>query len=238
MSKRKISFSPTISGRVLGRGLLLSAILVTLGLHARISHAQAMSYVRVLHANLNTPKVDYYLGSQKMLNDVTYAAVTKYQRVPSGRHYLRFTGNERGGTLATAYKTLQPGGFYTAILYGVSVRPRVVVQSEVYGSTPSARQSRVYFYHMSPGTPPLTLKALYADGRVRTLARYVPYARPRTFLAPEGDVTLHLYARNRLIRSQKSTLRPGRRHSYFIIGRIGAPGADNLRLMDEDAASQ
>lgn len=233
MNRQKISFCRTL----VGRGLLF-ALLVMLGVHARASHAQAMAYVRMVHANLNTPKVDYYLDGKKMLNDVTYAAVTKYQRVPSGRHILRFAGNERGGTLATAYKTMQPGGFYTAILYGLSVRPRVVVQSEVYGSTPLTRQSRVYLYHLSPGTSPLTLRALYSDGRVRTLARYVPYARPRTFLAPEGEVTLHLYARNRLIRTQKSTLRPGRRHSYFIIGKVGAPGADNLRLMDEDAASQ
>lgn len=232
MSRQKMNKSHTL----VGRGLLLVALLLS-GLTPRTSHAQAMSYVRVVHANYNAPKIDYYFDGKKMINDITYAAVTKYQRVPNGRHVLRFTDNERGGTLATGYKTMR-SGFYTAILYGSGRNGRMIVQSEVYGSTPLTRQSRVYFYHLSPGTPPLTLKALYSDGRVRTLARYVPYARPRTFVAPEGDVILHLYSRNRLIRTQKSTLRPGRRHSYFVIGKVGAPGADNLRLMDEDAASQ
>jgi hypothetical protein len=225
-------------GRRMKAAHLLVAFIVALAsLTTQSARAQELSYVRIVHAVPGLDKVDFYIDGKKHLNDITYSAVTKYLRIPNGRRNFRFILNGTAIPFSDAYRNVNRA-FYTLVIYGPRARPRVMILNESAGVSPRANQSRVTLLNLSDNSRPLTLGASYNGTRYRRFVSNVRYGTAKYFYAPSGDVNLLLKSGNSTIRTQKSTLRPGRRHTYFIIGRIGAPGKLNLRLMDEDAASQ
>jgi hypothetical protein len=216
---------------------LLLLALATLNCLRLPAQAQEMSYVRLVYAVVDAPKIDFYIDGKKQLNDVTYSAVTKYLRVPNGRRHFRFIANGTAVPFIDTYRMLNRD-FYTLVVYGPRNRPRLMVLNESAGASAPANYARVTLLNLSPNARPLSLGASYNGTRYRRLIGNVRYGSGKYFYAPAGDANLLLKSGNSTVRTQKSTLRPGRRHTYFIIGRVGAPGINNLRLMDEDAASQ
>jgi hypothetical protein len=217
--------------------LFFAVLAALISTASRPAQAQEMSYVRVVHALEGKGEVDFFIDGKKQLNDLTYSAVTKYLRVPNGRRNFRFIANGTSIPFVDAYRRVNRD-FYTIVIYGHTGRPRVMILNESAGTPPSANYSRVTLLNLSRNSRPLSLGASYNGTRFRRFVSNVGYGSAKYFYAPAGDVNLMLKSGNSTIRTQKSTLRPGRRHTYFIIGRVGAPGEFNLRLMDEDAASQ
>jgi hypothetical protein len=197
------------------------------------------SYVRVVHAIPGAVKADFYAGSKKMLNDITYGVQTQYMRLPAGYHRLSLLTNNPARTLYNRTHRLRLNRFYSLMAYGTKSAPRFRLLDETVGAV-NPRRARFMVTHLSVGSPPVDVIGRMNNGRWVRLASNVRYGQTRHMLVPPGPY--HLYIRsgrgNVLHDITNVDLQAGRRYSAFAIGQVGSKGANSFRVMLDPAASQ
>lgn len=228
--------TPRVSGEIIGWLILAGVLLVS----ASVGHAQELTYVRMLHGLISGPKVDFYLDGKKHLNDQTYGNISKYLRLPNGRHRFEVRASEAPHFTLSKYRS-SAGNFFTVVPYGTVARPRLLVLKED-GGRPMREwmaKSKVFVCHLSPSAKRFNLRISYNGGRFRPFINSLSYGQVKTAYVPDGTATVQVRVGKNVIRTMQVNMRPGRRHSMFLIGQIGSTSDKSaFKLIHEDAASQ
>jgi hypothetical protein len=232
--------------RVLGWRVLAAfvALLALSGMHAARAEDQADQYpnstfVRVLHAIPDGPKVDVYFDGKKQANDFRFGSLSKYMRLPAGIHRVSVLKNNPSRTLFSSTRRFRLNRFYTVMAYGTPSRPVFRVLDETSG-TIHPRLARLYVSHLSASAPPVDIIGRTEGGRWFTLVRGLRYGQTRTLLVRPTDATLYVRARGNTIHTIGDVeLQAGRRYSAFAFGRVGAKGDDKkFQVFLDPSASQ
>ena len=198
-------------------------------------------YVRILHAIPKGPKVDIYVDSKKLFDDVKYSGdPTKYTKLPAGNHRFSLVLNSPRRTLFSGTRRLRRDRFYTFAILGSSFQPIVRLLDDTSGTT-NPRRARLSVSHFSYGAPPVDVVAHNTSmGRWITITRGLRYGQTRQFLVPTGPYTIYLRSRGKVLLNISGVdLQAGRRYAAYALGKVGASDEENgLRLFLDVAASQ
>jgi hypothetical protein len=228
---------------------MLAMLMALLTLSVSVRHAQAAdeadeyprsTYVRVLHAVPQGPKVDVYFDGKKQANDFRFGSLSKYMRLPAGIHRVSvMTNGSPSRTLFSSSRRFRINRFYTVMAYGTQSRPVFRVLDETSGTT-HPRMARVYVSHLSAGAPAVDVVARTEGGRWVTLLRGLRYGQTRTLLVSPTKATLYLRSGGYVVHTIPGVeLQAGRRYSAFAFGRVGARGDDHkFQVFLDPSASQ
>jgi hypothetical protein len=203
------------------------------------SWAPRSSYVRILHAIPNGPKVDVFVDSTKILNDVVFdSSVSKYIRVPAGYHRVRIVANNPSHTLYNVSTHLRINRFYTVAAVGNALRPRVRLIDETRATT-NPRQARISITHFSAGTPAIDIGARTVSGRYVKIVSSLNDRQTRTIWLTPGKYEQFVRANGRVIkRIDDAEPQAGRRYAGYAVGNPGSSGINAFNLIFDVAASQ
>lgn len=219
---------------------LLLVLPLLLGV-VQTAQAQQLTYVRMLNGIVYGPKVDFHLDGEKHLNDQTYGNVSKYLRLPNGPHRFEVRASEAPRFSPLTQYRRTAGDFFTVVPYGTVTRPRLLVLREDAGKPMRQwmNQSRVFVANLSPTGRVLNVRLSYNGKRFRPMINSLRYGQVKTAYVPAGTAKVQVRVGKSVIRTMNVNMRPGRRHSMFLIGNIGATaGNAAFKLVHEDAASQ
>jgi hypothetical protein len=199
------------------------------------------AYLRVLHAVPKGPKVDIFVDSKKMIDDVAYSGdPTKYVRLPAGIHRFSVVENYPRRVLFTTTRRIRLDRFYTLAGVGAEKRPTFRLLDDTSGTT-HPRRARLSLTHLSATTGPVDIVAHSKSlGRWVTLTRGLRYGQTRTFLVAPGPYEIFARSRGLVLKSIDGVnLQAGRRYAAYALGRVGASDSDNrFRLFLDVASSQ
>jgi hypothetical protein len=205
------------------------------------AHAQELTYVRMINGIVNGPKVDFYLDGKKHLNDQTFGNISKYLRLPNGYHRFEVRASEQPMFRTVAKNARSFGDFWTVVPYGTVARPHLLLLREDQGRPMREwmTRSRVFVANLSPNARRINIRLSYNNGRFRPFIRSLGYGHVKTAYVPAGTATVQVRSGTSVIRTMQVNMRPGRRHSMFLIGNVGATSESAaFKLIHEDAASQ
>ncbi len=220
---------------------LVALVAVTLFLGGT-SHAKSSgpnSFVRVLHAISNGPKVDIYLDGKKKVNDIEFDSISKYLRIPSGYHSFRITSNNPTRTLISGARTFSTNHFYTVGVFGRLASPKLFAADDTAGSVPYNR-ALLTVYHLSPGAPAVNVTGTIGGTRVITLARNLSYNHRTAFSVPAVPMTIRVVRPNKpvnvgILKTVTGVSpRAGRKYAAYIIGNVSR----NFKVLLDVTASQ
>ncbi len=198
-------------------------------------------YVRVLYAIPRGPKVDVYVDSRRIYDDVKYSGdPTKYTKLPAGMHSFRLVLNSPRRTLFSGTRRLRRDRFYTFAIIGTTFQPIVRLLDDTSGTT-NPRRARLSVSHLSYGTLPVDIVARNKNlGSWLTITRGLRYGQTRQFLVPIGPYEIYVRAHgNVLLKISGVDLMAGRRYASYVLGKVGSHDGDNrLRFFLDVAASQ
>lgn len=193
------------------------------------------SFVRILHAVTSGPKVDVYLDGEKKWNDVEFSAITKYIRVPSGRHHLRIETNNPSRTLISTTRNFRNGDFYTLGAFGTPARPKTFAYNDSTGAVPYNR-AHITFFNLATGGPSFDVRAtIKQNGDMMYITRGVRYGLAKKAVTQALPQSLRLLSRGRTLKTiTDAEPRAGRKYAAYAIGRVER----NYRVMLVTAGSQ
>lgn len=227
----------------MGIAALVTALAASATVPAQAQNAMMMnsSYLRVLHAVPKGPKVDIFVDSKKMIDDVAYSGdPTKYVRLPAGFHRFSVVENYPRRVLFSTTRRTGLNRFYTMAVVGSETRPVFRLLDDTSGTT-HPRRARLSIAHLSATTGPVDIIARSKNlGRWVTLTRGLRYGQTRTFLLVPGSYQLFVRSRGTVLKSIDGVdLQAGRRYAAYALGRVGASDSDNgFRLFLDVASSQ
>jgi hypothetical protein len=224
---------PFIAGCLLAGAFLLGSV--------QACRAQKLTYVRMLHGLTNGPKVDFYLDGKKHLNDQNYGDISKYLRLPNGRHHFQVRASEAPHFSPLSDYRSSYGDFFTVVPYGTVSNPHLLVLREDAGRPMRQwmNHARVFVCNLSPSARRCNVRISYNGGRFRPFIRSLNYGQVKTAYSPAGTATVQVRVGTNVVRTVMVNMRPGRRHSMFLIGKIGSTAENSaFKLIHEDAASQ
>lgn len=199
---------------------------------------EGATFVRLLHGvsgqSGSAPKVDLFVDGEKKLNDVEFGTLSKYLRLPSGRHTVSMWTNSPARLLLSGERLFGQGAFSTLGAYGTPQRARLLTVEDSRGPA-LVRQARLAVFNLSPGSPALEILASSKSGGTYILARRVRYGRTASSSVDAEPTTLRVRMAGRTLQSI-NTFEPrgGERYSAYVIGRAG----ENLRVVIGTSASQ
>lgn len=230
MSLKKAGFAALVAG--------LASVAST---PAQAQNAMGSGYLRVLHAVTNGPKVDIFVDSKKMIDDVAYSGdPTKYVRLPAGAHRFSVVLNSPRRVLFSTTRRTRLDRFYTMAIIGSKANPVFRLLDDTSGTT-HPRRARLSIAHLSGTTGPVDIIARSKNmGRWVTLTRGLSYGQTRQFLVMPGPYELFVRSRGTVLKSVDGVdLQAGRRYAAYALGRVGAGDDDNkFRLFLDVASSQ
>jgi hypothetical protein len=225
-------------GARFGAPVVLLALLFS---SVQTATAQQLTYVRMLNGIIYGPKVDFHLDGKKHLNDQTFGNISKYLRLPNGYHRFEVRASESPRFRPLVQYRRSFGDFWTVVPYGPVTNPRLLVLREDAGKPMRQwmNHSRVFVANLSPNARRISVRVSYNGGRYRPMINSLGYGQVKIAYVPAGTATVQVRNGGRVIRTMKVNMRPGRRHSMFMIGNIGATSENGaFKLVHEDAASQ
>lgn len=229
--------------RVLGLGAIVFSALAVgiLSVQAKDtkSWAPRSSYVRILHAIPNGPKVDVFVDSTKILNDVVFdSSISKYIRIPAGYHRIRIVSNNPSRVLYSASTRQRIDRFYTVAVIGSVLAPKVHLIDETRGTT-NPRRARVSVTHFAYGAPAVDIVARTVTGHYYTIVSNLRYGQTRQLWLTPGKYDLFVRANGHVIKEiNDAQPQGGRRYAAYAIGQAGGSGINAFNLLFDVAASQ
>lgn len=220
----------------------LLAALVALSLsvgsvaHAKDSNAdQPSSFIRVLHAISNSPKVDIFIDGQKKLNDIEFDSISKYLRVSAGYHSFRITSNNPTRTLISGARNFSNNHFYTVGVYGRLRSPKLFAADDTAGNAPYGR-ALLTVYHLAPGAPAVNVTGTIRGNDVVTLGRGIRYGRRAALPVRAVPMTIRVTRANGGVLKTITGVSPraGRKYAAYIIGNVSR----NFKVLLDVTASQ
>jgi hypothetical protein len=192
------------------------------------------AFLRALHGVSGSDKVDVYIDGQKKLNDVEFAHVTKYIRLPSGTHTFRIVRNSNNQTLWTGTRVLRTGDFYTLGVYGTRKKAEPFLANDSSGN-PGRMQSRLTLYQFSPGSPPLDVYGYTKTGRVFHFYNDVHYGQIKPANTRLVPMEIRIASGGRVIKTERNFApQAGRHYAAYVLGESGK----NFAFMVDKVASQ
>ncbi len=193
------------------------------------------SFVRVLHAISNSPKVDVYIDGEKKLNDITFDSITKYLRVPSGYHSFRITSNNPTRVLASGARNFARNHFYTVGVFGQLRNPKLFGADDTAGRVPYGR-ALLTVYHLAPGAPPVNVTSTVRGTQVVLLARGLRYGRRTSVGVRAVPMTIRVTRTNGGVLKTLTGQAPraGRKYAAYVIGNVSR----NFKVLLDVTASQ
>lgn len=215
----------------------LGVLLAATPMLCSVCHADnsPKSFVRVLHAISNSPKVDVYLDGQKKLNDVTFDSISKYLRIPSGYHSFRITSNNPTRTLVSGARNFAPNHFYTVGVFGRLRSPKLFAADDTLGRVPTGR-AMLTVYHLAPGAPPMNMTGTIRGTRVVTFLRGLSYSRRTSVALPNVPMTLRFTRANGDVLKTVLGVSPraGSKYAAYVIGNVSR----NFKVLLDPTATQ
>ncbi|RYX82248.1 DUF4397 domain-containing protein [bacterium] len=197
------------------------------------------SFVRVLHAISNSPKVDVYLDGKKKLNDIEFDTLSKYLRIPSGYHSFRITSNNPTRTLASGSRNFSRNHFYTVGVFGMLNSPKLFAADDTAGQVPYNR-AMLTVYHLAPGAPAVGVTGTIRGTEVLTFTRSLTYGRRAVLGIPALPMTVRVVRSNMPVnRGVLKTItgvspRAGRKYAAYVIGNVSR----NFKVLLDVTGSQ
>ncbi|BCM92522.1 hypothetical protein IAD21_04404 [Abditibacteriota bacterium] len=193
------------------------------------------SFVRILHAISNSPKVDIYLDGKKKLNDIEFDTLSKYLRIPSGYHSFRITSNNPTRTLVSGSRNFGRDHFYTVGVFGRLNAPQVFAADDTAGRVPYNR-ALLTVYHLSPGAPAVNITGTIRGTEVLTFARGLRYDRRTVLSVPAVPMTIRVTRANGGVLKTITGVSPraGRKYAAYIIGNVSR----NFKVLLDITGSQ
>lgn len=191
------------------------------------------SYIRVLHASPDAPRVDVYANGNLIARSLRYKGFTPYLRVPSGQYNIKVYPSGMSTTpVIDTNVELRPNTIYTAAAVGrladigllPIVEPRVPM---------SPGKTNIRFIHLSPDAPSVDITL--PDGTV--LFPNVGYRGITSYKSVEpGRYSLQARAAgtdNVALTVPNIRLRGGTNISVYAVGLAGGkPGLEVLIPLD------
>lgn len=216
----------------LGKWTAISAAIWTVSAH-NAAQAQSDSFVRVLHGLSLTSKVDVYIDGEKKFNDLEFGGLTKYLRIPGGRHSFRVESNNPTRTLVSVARTFRSYDFHTVGIYGTPSKLRVLNAIDSAG-TPANGRAQLTAYHLSPGFPAFDVVAYVPGGDILPLIRNVKYGQARRANIPAFPMTIRIVRRGAILKTLTGAdPRAGRKYALYAVGR---PSRNFKALLDVTAS--
>jgi sortase (surface protein transpeptidase) len=208
-----------ISARLVRRVFLpfaLLALLLLLGAQPLPASAASPSFVRLVNASPDVGIVAVFVDGAKFLENVQFATVTNYLQLPAGSHKVQAALIGKGGGSTGIGQTLsvQAGAAYTVVALGTKATG-YSLQVFVDNNLMAAGMAKVRFYHLSPGTGPLSI----ATGR-HTVPGALSYAQASNYLKlPAGLYTFMVSASQPAFSlPDQVTLKTNTVTSIFLVG--------------------
>lgn len=220
----------------LGLAIVAAGASAVAGARADEPRVEGATFVRLLYAMGGEPridKVDFFVDGKKKLNDVEFGALSKYLRLPSGRHTISVWSNGAARPLLSSERTFGQGAFTTMGAYGTPERARLLATEDSRGPEP-IKQARLAISNLAPGQEPVEVLASSRSEGTYALARRLRYGRSEVAEVPPEPTTLRVRVSGRTLKTISSfEPRAGRRYSAYVIGRVGT----DLRVVMSEAAT-
>ena len=218
-------------------GVLLASTPLLSGVcHAKDSRIPGPnSFVRVLHAISNSPKVDVYLDGKKKLNDISFDSLSKYLRIASGYHSFRITSNNPTRTLVSGARNFAPNHFYTVGVYGRLRQPKLFGADDTASAVPYGK-ALLTVYHLAPGAPPMNVTGTIRGTDVVLLARGLRYGNRTVVPVRAIPMTIRFTRANGGVLKTLTGQSPraGRKYAAYAIGNVSR----NFKVLLDVTASQ
>ncbi len=126
------------------------------------SEREPHASVRFLHLSIESPNVDIYINSMKVISNMQVKQVSKYLPLPRGQYFIDiYPAENQVSTILSKKITIHSGKVYTLPIIGMDNKFRML-SIEDQPNVPHG-ESKVRFIHLSPFTQPLDLAVVKGD---------------------------------------------------------------------------
>ncbi len=194
------------------------------------THAESMSYIRVIHASPDIGVVDVFVDGNKLLSSFQFGVVTPYVPLPAGGHNVQVAliGTGVGAAVITQKIMVSPGTPYTVAALGTKAAGfslSVFTDNNVV----SNNDAKVRVYHLSPGTGTVNV----TNGS-NSVVNGLSYQNASGYVdIPAGSYTLNAVIPNKTV-PISTDLKPWTITSVFAIGEVN--GTPNLQFISTQVA--
>lgn len=196
--------------------------------------AEALSYVRLLHAVPGGPAVDVYANGNIIARGLTYGKMTEYTPVNPGVYNIQvFAAGQTSNPIISSGLRIPPESTMTVTAVGEEGKPALLSIREVYMPVLDRRNAYLRFANLAPDMP--ALEITLPDGT--KLFRDVCYRGYSDYISlPPGNYTLlakDMESERVLFRIPNINLAPGTLSTLYVTGSLsGEPPVDALLFND------
>ncbi|GAC1433960.1 MAG: DUF4397 domain-containing protein [Ktedonobacteraceae bacterium] len=188
-------------------------------------HAEAMAYIRVIHASPDVGIVDVFVDGNKLLSSFQFGVVTPYVPVPAGGHKIQIglIGTGVDAAVITQSITVSASTPYTVAALGTKASGfslSVFTDNNVV----STKDAKVRIYHLSPNATDVSI----SNGS-NTIARGLTYQTASDYVnVPSGSYTFGAIIPASKALSLNANVQPWTVTSVFAIGVVNGTPAIQL----------
>ncbi|GAC1454801.1 MAG: DUF4397 domain-containing protein [Ktedonobacteraceae bacterium] len=188
-------------------------------------HAEAMAYIRVIHASPDVGIVDVFVDGNKLLSSFQFGVVTPYVPVPAGGHKIQIglIGTGVDAAVITQSITVSASTPYTVAALGTKASGfslSVFTDNNVV----STKDAKVRIYHLSPNATDVSI----SNGS-NTIARGLTYQTASDYVnIPSGSYTFGAIIPASKALSLNANVQPWTVTSVFAIGVVNGTPAIQL----------
>lgn len=183
--------------------------------------APSRSYIRVLHAVPDAPKVDVYADDQLIAKDLAFGKYTDYLSVPEGNYEIAvYAAGTKSNPVLKNMLMIRPDTIHTIAAVGtLNTIGLLAIPDRMAGDEPAI--SLVRFCHLSPNAPAVDITLpdgtiLFRNVSFKQLTPYISVS-PMNYtlqVRPAGTSTVVLTIPN-------VNLRSGMVYTIYAIGLVG-----------------
>jgi Alginate O-acetyl transferase AlgF. len=179
------------------------------------------SYIRVLHAVPDAPKVDVYADDQLIAKDLAFGKYTDYVSVPEGNYEITvYAAGTKSNPVLDHMLMIRPDTTHTVAAVGTLNSIGLLAIPDRMDGTEHGK-SLVRFCHLSPNAPAVDITLpdgtiLFSNVSFKQLTQYLA-VDPMTYtlqVRPAGTSTVVLTVPN-------VDLKPGMVYTIYAIGLVG-----------------
>jgi len=193
----------------------------------------ATSYLRVLHASPDAPRVDVYANGKLIARNLRYREFTQYLSLIPGQYNITaYPARTTTNPVIKTSVTLRPNSIYTAAAIGRLSNIELYAIGEPRIQIP-ANKANIRFVHLSPNAPAVDIttpegKVIFANISYKGITNYIPVAPGKLSIQARVAGT-----DNVVLTVPNIMLKPQRNYSVYAVGLAGEkPGLQVLIPLD------
>jgi len=179
------------------------------------------AHIRVLQTMPTGPSINVELNEKSVAPELAVNSLSAYFDVPAGKCHFVFTGSKDQEKLWNSHRTVDPGVYYTAVLYTDEGKPALKLSDESSREITEGK-ARVYFYNYSAdaGDLRITVASKRAKAGYTQWLKRVRQGGVSSKSAPTGSFTLQLRRGENVVKEIPDfTVEAGQRLTVFILGK-------------------